>query len=175
MISGIGHRAGADDVVLDRLTGVEFHQRYMFVGGGVDHDLGPMLNENLCHPTDVGNVTDDRDQVDRHKIPPQFPFNIEEGVLGLLDQQQTLRSELTDLSTHLRTDRSARPRHQDHLILDKSSNRIQIQLYGLASQEVVDVYVTDLGHTVLARGDVDQGRNRTKADLGSLAHLNHAA
>ncbi len=55
-VGQLGQLLRAADVVLDRLAGVVLHHRHVLVRGGMEHDVGPMLAENLFQPVAVGDV-----------------------------------------------------------------------------------------------------------------------
>jgi hypothetical protein len=58
--SGIGGGVRTDAVVLQGFGRIEFHKRNVFVGSGMEQDLGPMILQHVAEPTSVSDVADDR-------------------------------------------------------------------------------------------------------------------
>ena len=175
LVGGIGDGLRAQDVVLDGLAGVEFHQRDVLVGGGVDDDLRSVLLEDRLHAHPVGDVADQRLCGQAGELPAQFPLDVEEGVFRLLDEQQQLRLELADLAAHLRADGPAGAGDQDHLVPGEGPDQIEVELDDFAPEQVVDIDVANLGDAELAGSDVRDGGDRAEPDLCAFADLDDAA
>ena len=91
---GIGDESCADDVIFNGFAGVCLHEGDVFVGGGVDNDLGFIFPEELFYAYFIGDITDNCLDGDAGEFFLQFVFDMKERVLRLLDQQQQIRREV---------------------------------------------------------------------------------
>jgi len=93
-LSQICQTFGCEGNILDGLARVAFHQRYMFVGSGMEDHGGPEFLEISVHPVLVADAFGIIDVRDHHIKPTgvsqfvQFAFQIKLAVLGTVNQNQ---------------------------------------------------------------------------------------
>ena len=107
---GLGDDAGRDRVVADRLERVRLHQRHVLVGGGVEDDVGLEALHHLEHPVALLAVGEHR--LDPAEVPlgGQLAVDLEEVVLGVVDEDQQPRVDAGDLAARARSRSSRRRR-----------------------------------------------------------------
>ena len=101
------HHARGERVVAHRLDRVALHQPDVLVGGGVEDDGGAVLGEDLAHPLLPLAVRQHRDGVQRVAVLDQLALDLEQVVLGVVEQDQAARPDARDLAAELRADRAA--------------------------------------------------------------------
>src|SRR5271157_5246552 len=97
---------GPEDVILDCLTRIGFHQRHMFVGGCVENHVGPEFSESGAK---ARRVPDRSDQGNYFSVGGQcveFPLEVEKTVLAMVEQNEPSGLESQYLATELRANAS---------------------------------------------------------------------
>ena len=102
------HHARGERVVAHRLDRVGLHQPDVLVGGGVEDDRRAVLGEHLAHPLLLLAVRQHRDGVERVAVLHQLALDLEQVVLGVVEQDEPARPDARDLAAQLGADRAAR-------------------------------------------------------------------
>ncbi len=69
----------------------------------------------------------------------QLALDLEEVVLGVVEEDQEARSHARDLAAELRADRTAGARDQDDLVLDVGADAVQLHHHRVAAEHVLDL------------------------------------
>ena len=165
---------GREDVVLDRLRGVRLHHRNVLVRRRVHDDMGPVLREEGPHPDLVAAVRHerlDRRVAEAPERPDELLFDVEEGELGALHEEDARRPEPRDLARELGADRASRTRHHDGLAVEKLVHRLAVELDRAAPEQVLDLDVADPAHLHAALEDLGDARSDAHLDRHLLADL----
>ena len=171
LIGQIDQALRAQHVVLDRFADVDFHHRHVLVRRGVEDHFGLEFLEDLPHAGEIGHVADAAMEDAGGMRRAQFPFDVENGILAVADQNHRLGIEAHDLPADFRADASARAGHHDDSPFQQIADDIRIQLHRIAAEEVVDFDVAD-GDAVVAVEEVFDGRNdfQMQAELMAFFH-----
>ena len=149
----------AAHVVLDRLARVLLHERHVFVRGGMEDDLGPVLAHDLCEPRRIGHIADDRIQAEL--LPRVFELQPDrvQAVLVALEHHQRRRLQPRDLPAQLGADRSAGAGHHDAPAADEVLQRIAREPDRRTRQEIFDRQAADLRQFDLAVDEIAKVRH----------------
>ncbi len=115
---GVGEGLGAEDVVSDGFAGVGFGERDVFVCGGVEDDGGEMIGEDLVDADGVGNVADSGDEFDGGEGFFEFAFDFEDGVFGLVEEDEEGGFKAADGAAEFAADAAAGTADEDDLCVD---------------------------------------------------------
>ena len=161
----------AEDVVLDRFTRVQFHHRDVLVRGRVEDHVRPVPAEHVLDPPAVTHVRHHRLQRQPGVRPPQFPVNVEQIVLRLVQDHEFLRLERHDLAAQFRTDRAPAARHQDDLVRQEVPDVLDVEADGLAAEDVVDVHLAQARHVRPPADEVGDARHDAEDEFVALRDL----
>ncbi len=103
------HQARRQRVVAHRLDGVVLHHRHVLVGRGVEDHGRPVLAEHLAHPLLLLAVGEHGDRGAEVAILLELASDLEQVVLGVVDEDQPRGPDARDLPAQLRADRAAGP------------------------------------------------------------------
>ena len=112
----------------------------------------------------------------RRVLGDQLVVDVVEPVLRVVQQDQAGRAEARHLARQLGADRAARTRHEHALAVQELGHLGQVQVHGLAPQQVLDAHVAHLGErraAVLQVGKPGQRLHpdvRLDAEARDLAH-----
>src|SRR4029079_10929560 len=95
----IGGDVRTDAVVLQRFGRIQFHKRNVFVGSGMEQDLGPMLLQHVAEPTSISDIPDNRAYMKRKPSVFEFFMNVIQTVFVTLIEQEGPRFQQTDLTS----------------------------------------------------------------------------
>src|SRR3954469_24259318 len=87
----IGGDVRPDAVVLQGFGRIEFHKRNVFVGSGMEQNLGPMLFQHVAEPASISDIPDDRAYTKRKPSVFQFFMNVIQTVFVALIEQESIR------------------------------------------------------------------------------------
>ena len=144
-------------VVADRLDGVELHHPDVLVGGGVEDDRGPVLGEHLAHPLLLAAVGEHGHGERDVALLLELARDLEQVVLGVVDEHELLRADARDLAAELRADRSAGAGHEHDLAGEVGADALEIHPHRLAAEHVLDADLAQLA------GDAQLRRRRPAA------------
>ena len=95
---------------------------------------------------------------------------LDERVLGVVDQDDPLGAERRDLAAELRADRAAGAGDEHGLAGDVGGDRRDVELDGLAPEDVLDLDLAELAREVEVAGDqLVDARQRLHGDAGVAA------
>jgi hypothetical protein len=140
----------------------------------VEDHRGLVLGEHLAHARGVLAVGQHGRRA--HEVPLLLELapDLEERVLGVVDQHQAARPHPGDLAAELRADRAARPGDEHGASAQVGTHPIDLDSHGIASQHVLHAYLAHLPHQVQAAGEqLERGRQRANRDAALAAGGDH--
>ena len=177
LVGQVGDAFRAVNVVFDGLARIGLHQRHMLMRGGVEDDIGSVVDKNLPHPVFIGHIADARAQRPGRGRGLQFPFNRKNPVLAAADHDQGPRLETEHLPADFRSDATPGAGDQDRAAINQGTDGTGVELHGIAAQKIVDVDVADRNlraavEELFRRGnDLErESRQVAGADQGPHAH-----
>ncbi len=120
------HEPRGQGVVAHRLDRVQLHHRDVLVGRGVEDDVRPVLGEHLAHPLLLLAVGQDRDRGADVAILLELAQDLEQVVLGVVDQDEPARAHPGDLAAQLAADRAAGAGDQHDLALQIGADTLEL-------------------------------------------------
>ena len=142
----------------------------MLVRGRVEDDVGAVLREDLAHPDGVLAVGEDRGGAAEVAVVLELAPDLEQAVLGVLDQHEPLGADARDLAAELRADRAAGARHEHHLPAEVGADAIDLHAHRLAAEDVLDLHLAHLAQQVdAAREQLEDGGERPDRDAALAA------
>ena len=176
----IGKDLGADNVVLDGLGDIVLHHRHMLVCRGVEDVLGAVFVEDFLHPGLVGDVGDDGGGVDFGPFLLDFQADVVQRGFGRVNQDELEGIEHRNLPHDFTADGAGGARDEHPLPFQVGGNLLQVDLDGVAAQEVLDLDFLDgallegslpiIGH-LRRHEDLDALLQETVRQVGVLEHL----
>ena len=172
------HDARGERVVAHRLDRVGLHQPDVLVGRGVEHDRRAVLGEDLAHALLFLAIRQHRgEHRARHvALVLQLALDLEEVVLGVVDEHDLVRLHARDLAAQLRADRAAGARHEHRLARQVGAHPLQLHLHRLAAEHILDAHLAHLPRERAAAAaglqQLEHGRQRPHRDAPrtALAH-----
>ncbi len=140
--------AGDERVVPDGLGGIRLDERDVLVRGRVKHDCGPVLLEDLPHLRAVARVRQYRSGRMEAPLVHELAFDLEQPLLPVVDEDEPGRPDPRDLAAELGADRSSRARDQHDLSGQIPGDGVDVDLDGLAPEQVLDLHRADLAREV---------------------------
>ena len=166
----VGNGARDEGVVADGLERVRLHERHVLVGRGMEDDRGPVLLEDLPHLRRVAGIREDGGRRVEVALVDELALDLEEARLAVVDEHEPGRAHPCDLPAQLGSDRAAGSGDEHHLAGEVAGDRREIDLDGLASEEVLDADRPDLARKVEVPGDeLVEARERVHRDASSRA------
>ena len=173
-----GDQPRGERVVADRLHGVGLHHRHVLVGGGVEDDRRAVLGDHLPHPLLLLAVGQHRHGGADVAILLELAPDLEQVVLGVVDEHQPVRPDAGDLPAQLGADRAAGAGDEHDLARQVGADPLQLLAHRLAAQHVLDPHLAQLaGDAQLARAvpqQLEHGRRRAHRDSALAAGGHHA-
>ena len=161
----LGRDLGRHGVVADRLERVRLHQAYVLVGGGVEDDLRAEALHDLQHPVALLAVREDGLAPAEVLLLGHLALDLEEVVLGVVEQDQQARAHLRDLSRELGADRAARPGHHDHAVLQVGADAVELLAHRVAPEDVLHLHLAQLARELhAAPQELEDRRERADRD-----------
>ena len=148
----------ASEVVSDRLRRAGLHQGHVLVGRGVKDDLGLLAREDLVHPRRVHDVGDARNEA-RLRRAGEVQQEVEERVLGLLDEDQVARRGSRDLSHELAPDGASSAGDEDALAPHQAADRGVAQADRVSPEQVLNGHISNPGDRDLTSHDLGESRD----------------
>jgi hypothetical protein len=119
---GFQERPRAEDVVLDRLQHVNFHQRDMFVRRGVKDAFDTVGAKHLAYPLAVTDASDFDSSVELGKSRTQLQIQLVQLAFGDIERHNFRGVVSGDLSAQLGPNRPGGASHEHHASADLLSN-----------------------------------------------------
>ena len=127
-----------------------------------------MLAEHLAHPLLLTTVREHRDAGTEVALLLQFAADLEQVVLGVIDEDQPARADARDLTAQLAADRAARSGDEHDLAGEVGADPLQLHADLLAPEDVLQAHLAQLtGDLEAAAGVLQQlkdGRQRPNRD-----------
>lgn len=141
----VGDDARAVDVVADALAGIVLHHRDVLVGCGVEHVVGAARGKEFVHALLHADVGDDGLRIDAGPLPRHHQADVVQGRLGLVDEGEPGWGELCHLPDYFAADTAGRAGDEDGFASELRLDGIEVDLYLLTGQQVLDVNFFELG------------------------------
>ena len=112
----------------------------------MEHDGGAVLGEDLAHALlflAVGQHGHEHRRLDVALVE-QLALDLEQVVLGVVEQHDLARSDARDLTAQLRADRAAGARHEHGLLGQVGAHAIELHVHRLAAEHVLDAHLAHL-------------------------------
>ena len=132
---------GSEAVIFKRLGGLGFHHGHMFMGGSVENQFGLMFGKNPLHMFQIDDVTDDRQDAATMAEPDEFLFDLEDGGLGAIHQQEAPGLAGGDLAAKLAADATTCARHEDDAVVQGLADILSIQFHTFTAEQILDLDV----------------------------------
>ena len=110
----------------------------------MEDDGRAVLAEHLPHALLLLAVGEHRDGVERVPVLDQLARDLEEVVLGVVDQHEPARPHAGDLARELGADRAAGARHHHAAAGQVAARRLDVHPHGLAAEHVLHAHLADL-------------------------------
>ena len=140
----LAHHPRRQRVVAHRLDRVLLHQVHVLVGGGVEDDRGPVLREHLAHPLALLAVGEHGDGVEHVAVLDQLAADLEQVVLGVVEQDELARADARDLAAQLGADRAAGARDEHDAAGQVAADAVEVHPHRLAAEDVLHLDRADL-------------------------------
>ncbi|OPZ10243.1 MAG: hypothetical protein BWZ10_02431 [candidate division BRC1 bacterium ADurb.BinA364] len=173
----LGHVPGAEDVVARHFVGRDFAKRHVLVGGAVEHNgRAPLLED----APDLGfalGVGQDQRHAPFAEIAAQFGGDFVQAVFAAPHHQQRFGRQSESLAADFGADRAARSGDEHALAAQIIVLGVQLQLYRLAAEQVLDAHRTQFFQRrapfqhLLGAGQALDARPGVPAALGDFLHL----
>jgi hypothetical protein len=142
----------------------------------VEHDLRPEAAHHLVHAVHFLAVGEDRLATREVTLFDQLPLDLEQAVLGVIDHHQKARMNARDLPAELRADRATRAGDENGPVVQVRAGCPDLELYRLAAENVLDLYLTHLAHQVHRAGDeLEHARKRSDGNVTAAARAHDLA
>jgi hypothetical protein len=131
---------------------------------------GTVLGEHLAHAHGVLHVGEHGHHPPEVTVELELAPDLEQAVLGVVDEHHLLRPDACDLPAQLRADRAAGPRHEHHLAAHVGAHPVHLHAHRLAAEHVLHAHLAHLVHEVDAAGEqLEHGRQRAHGDVARAA------
>ena len=144
----------------------------------MEDDGGPVLCEHLAHPLLLLAVGEHRDRGAHVAVLLELAQDLEQVVLGVVDEHQSPGIHAGDLATQLAADRSSGAGDHDHLVGQVRADALELHADRFAPEHVLDADLAQLpGDLQLTRSvgqQLEHGRHRADRDA-ALAACGHDA
>jgi hypothetical protein len=114
---------------------------YVLVGGGVEHHVGPLGREHPLHRVRVLAVRDHRDQQPCVAALAQLHVDLEQVVLGVVDQDQPARADRGHLAAQLAADRAAGAGDEHGATVQVAGHAGEVDLDRGAAEDVLHAHL----------------------------------
>ena len=138
----------------------------MLVRGRVEDDARPVALEDLAQPLAIADVGDHGHARREAAVVDELALDLEERRLRLVDEDQPRCARPRRLAAELRADRAACAGDEHGLAAQVLGDRREVDLDGLAPEDVLDLHGPDLGgEVVVARDQLVEPRERLHGHL----------
>ena len=86
-------------------------------------------------------------------LADQLALDVEEVVLGVIEQHEQPRAHARDLPAQLGADRAAGAGHEHDAVAQVGARLLDLDRHGLAPEHVLDLHLAHLAHQVDGAGD----------------------
>ena len=100
----------------------------------------------------------------------ELAADLEQVVLGVVDQHEPLRPDARDLAAELGADRAAGAGDQHHAAGEVGADAVDLDAHRVAAEHVLDLHLAHLAHEVdAAREQLEDGGQRAHRDVALAA------
>ncbi len=124
-----------------------------------DH-VGAVLGEHLAHPLLLLAVGQHGDGAGEVAVLLEVAADLEEVVLGVVEQDEALGRHARDLPAQLGADRAAGAGDEHGLVVQVGPDALELHPHGLAAEDVLDADLADLPHDGRAAAEELEDRRR---------------
>src|SRR5579872_3601017 len=161
----------AENIVLHGGRRILFHQRNVFICGGVKYDLGPALLKDRLHLPAISNIGDMTSQDGFSGALRQFAIEIKHSSLVLVNTDQNAWFVFKNLAAKFRADGSSRASYQHGTVMDCPPDRFQVDGDRVPAQQILDIYIAEVTDAHSLCDDVPQSRYSAELHRRALAHF----
>lgn len=136
------------------------------------YDIGPVIPENLVYPPGIAHGPDQYRQIQPRIIPFQFLLDLVGIVLIDIQDDQTLWIVPGHLPAQFTADGAAAAGDQHGFVLHIADDLIHIDLYGIPAQQILNLYLPQIGHVHISLDDLIHARQDLDPAAGLLTDLN---
>ena len=127
----------------------------------MEDDGGAVLGEHLAHPLLFLAVRQHRHGVERVPVFDELALDLEQVVLGVVEQDEPARAHARDLAAQLRSDRPAGAGDEDAAAGQVLADALDVHPHGVAAEDVLDLDLAHLAHQAAAGLEqLEDGRHR---------------
>ncbi len=173
-IRGLDDVAGAEDVVAHPFANLRLDDRYVLVGGGMEDQARPVFDKRVLQRHAVTDVAEHCVQRQVREALAQFALDEVELELAALVDDQRGDPQARDLAAQFRADRATAARDEHRLPQQLALDAGPVELYGAASEQVVDRDLAHLAQAYAAGHEILQPRQCAERAAAALAELDDA-
>ena len=152
----------AENVVLDSLTGTNFHKRNVFMSSRMEYRIRLILNKYIAQTTNVADATDLNANLDIVVLTHDLILKKIRVVLPHVEDNNTLWGNRCHLTAELGANGTRAARDKNGLSGNVATNHAGVQNDLLATKKVSDVYFTQLDVIDLVNGELANIGQRAK-------------
>ena len=153
LLGDLDSDAGCKQVVTNRLERIRLDQRHVLVGRRVENDRRLVVVEALPQHRAVLDVGEHRHDSREVSFVHQFAIDLEEVVLGVVDEDQAFWSERHELAAELGADRATGARDQHGRVPEVRGDRGEVEVDGCPAEHVLDLHLSQLRRELATAGD----------------------
>ena len=136
----------------------------------MEDDVGAEALHDLEHPLALLAVGEHRFDGAEVPLGGELPVDLEEVVLGLVDEDEQPRPHPRDLARELGADRAPRTGDEDDLVAQVGADGVELHPHGLAAEHVLDLHLAELlGELDASPQQLEDGGQRADADAALAA------
>jgi hypothetical protein len=148
----------------------------VLVRGGVEDDLGPEALHHLVHAVLVAAVGEDRLANGEVAILDQLALDLEQVVLGVVDQHQQTRAHVRDLTAQLGADRAPGAGNDHRAVAQPGAHLLDLERDRLAAEHVLHAHFAQLLDQVHRAGDqLEHAGQRAHRDVAVATDTDDAS
>ena len=130
----------------------------------MEDDRRSVLGQHLAHPLLFLAVGEHRHRRAHVPLLLELAHDLEQVVLGVVDEHQPARADARDLAAQLAADRAAGAGHEHDLAGEVCADALELHPHRLAAEDVLDAHLAQLARDLqLARAvpeQLEHGRRR---------------
>ena len=172
---GVDDVLRAEDVVGDRFDDVVFHERHVFVCGGVEDCARVVLREDCAEAAGVADVGDDGGEFQADELISQFAADFEYLVFAVIENDELRRLEGRDLAAEFAANGATGAGDEDDATLDDGAHCREVGGDRVAAEKVFDFYAAECLDADFARDEVAEPGDDSRFDAGAYERLNDSA
>ena len=140
----LNHIQGTENIVLDCLESVRFHQGHMLIGCGMVNHSGSECGEGLPKTLRILDTAKFRVKCQTGVQSPQLLLQVKHRRFRNVIPDDQLWSEPRNLSADFRPDRTRRPGYQNYLVTQGRRDPLMFQIRRGSPQQILHSHIADL-------------------------------